>query len=692
MDGIDPETLLEWLQTGAGDERDLQLMALEQLCMLLLMSDNIDRCFESCPPRTFLPALCKISLDETAPDNVLEVTARAITYYLDVSNEWNGAIKAICNRLAAAEMNDRSSKDLAEQCVKLLEHVCQRETLAVYDAGGIHAMLTLVRQNGNQIHKDTMYSAMSVVTRLCGKMEPNEPALAQCAESLGALLAHEDAKVSESALRCFAALTDRFIRKSMDPIELARHTGKQKDICNLVDHLLASLCATEPPSAVFTSIVLSILSNLCRGSAEVTQQVLSNNLLIAALFAVLTGKNDRCWKEFVAEELPGIGNGISRLGDGRTGKASHRCDPPKDTQALVEAIESGTVDVNYTDDVGQSLLNWAAAFGSIEMVSFFVRLYRPYVNKGSKSSSLHYAACFGRPDVVKMLLQRGANPDLREMKMGKRRWTRLVNEATKITLKWRQSLKVRQYTCMPRTKPLTSCTNLYPFLEIFQKSLNNSVRRSSLLLLRKSVQHMTSDDLRAAAEHLAFESKSEDACSFSDSLVGVLVNVLEQEEDVDGLRTKCFCSTSSTPSVALESDIERTTPGISERDRGQMLNVPISVDEDFSTMQTPPPTVEVVGTPSEAIIAVLYRWKEWRIVRDAETLYIWADPIALEFPQNSNGWIRYCRTVNCGSCTVMDIRRSLDRVKLTRRNHLLRNGDEQRQLAATQCPHRFFKS
>lgn len=43
--------------------------------------------FFSCPPRTFLPALCKIFLDECAPDNVLEVTARAITYYLDVSGK-----------------------------------------------------------------------------------------------------------------------------------------------------------------------------------------------------------------------------------------------------------------------------------------------------------------------------------------------------------------------------------------------------------------------------------------------------------------------------------------------------------------------------------------------------------------------------------------------------------------------------
>jgi len=46
MADVDPETLLEWLQMGQGDERDMQLIALEQLCMLLLMSDNVDRVFE----------------------------------------------------------------------------------------------------------------------------------------------------------------------------------------------------------------------------------------------------------------------------------------------------------------------------------------------------------------------------------------------------------------------------------------------------------------------------------------------------------------------------------------------------------------------------------------------------------------------------------------------------------------------
>lgn len=89
----------------------------------------IDRLYFSsfrCPPRTFLPALCKIFLDESAPDNVLEVTARAITYYLDVSAECtrrivgvDGAIKALCNRLVVVELNNRTSRDLAEQCVKV---------------------------------------------------------------------------------------------------------------------------------------------------------------------------------------------------------------------------------------------------------------------------------------------------------------------------------------------------------------------------------------------------------------------------------------------------------------------------------------------------------------------------------------------------------------------------------------------
>ena len=117
------------------------------------------------------------------------MTARAITYYLDVSNECtrritqvDGAIKAICNRLIIAQMNDRTSKDLgmiciilfdksvftAEQCVKLLEHICQREASAVYDAGGLQAMLHLIRFPYGRVFK---YFIFLAITTICTKTQ-----------------------------------------------------------------------------------------------------------------------------------------------------------------------------------------------------------------------------------------------------------------------------------------------------------------------------------------------------------------------------------------------------------------------------------------------------------------------------------------------------------------------------------------
>ncbi len=86
----------------------------------------------SCPPRAFIPGLCKIFMDEEAPDGVLEVTARALTYYLDVSADCtrritavDGALKAIITRMQVADMSIRSSKDLAEQCVKVGQQLMQ---------------------------------------------------------------------------------------------------------------------------------------------------------------------------------------------------------------------------------------------------------------------------------------------------------------------------------------------------------------------------------------------------------------------------------------------------------------------------------------------------------------------------------------------------------------------------------------
>ncbi|MCP9265968.1 HECD1 [Dirofilaria immitis] len=617
MEGVDPDTLLEWLQTGVGDERDIQLMALEQLCMLLLMSDNIDQCFESCPPRTFLPALCKIFLDETATENVLEVTARAITYYLDVSNECtrritqvDGAVKAICNRLAVAEMSDRTSKDLgntlhyvaplnisllkvygikmlnyvkAEQCVKLLEHICQRETSAVYDAGGLQCMLTLVRQHGQYVHKDTVHSAMSVITRLCSKMEPNDSTIPECSASLGALLEHDDSKVSECALRCFAALTDRFIRKFIDPVEMVQHG-------NLVEHLLNSLIPTHlirvaygaSPSHVrnansvessdslisplgfglnrpasFTSIVISLLSNLCRGSSTFSST-------FCALKSILMSKDERC----IMDALRLCDLLMVLLCEGRSPNSfdrSHRhlidAIRQRDTDALIDAVESGQVDANFADDVGQTLLNWSSAFGTLEMVTYLCDKGAD-VNKGQRSSSLHYAACFGRSDIVKILLKYGANPDLRDEEgktaLDKARerneeehqliacilespsaYMQRVDEEKEM----KEKSDVAKQTASEKIDPAIVrrlLEQLLPVLcDIYQRSLSASIHRSSLSLLRRTIHHISSESMESMVTNdNSGVDVSIDICfsrgqRLAENLVSVLMMGLEHEDDTE---------------------------------------------------------------------------------------------------------------------------------------------------------------
>ena len=76
--------------------------------------------------------------------------------------------------------------------------MCTREAGSIYESGGLNCMLTFIREYGTQIHKDTLHSAMSVIARLCGKMEPTDTSMEACMDSLSKLLQHEDTHVSAS--------------------------------------------------------------------------------------------------------------------------------------------------------------------------------------------------------------------------------------------------------------------------------------------------------------------------------------------------------------------------------------------------------------------------------------------------------------------------------------------------------------
>ncbi len=86
-------------------------------------------------------------------------------------------------------------------------------------------------------------------------------------------------QVSDSALRCFASVADRFTRRGMDPAALAKHGLIEE----LLDRLAkAGMSGTDRPSvntgtpdpknaSPSVTTVISLLSTLCRGSAVITE-------------------------------------------------------------------------------------------------------------------------------------------------------------------------------------------------------------------------------------------------------------------------------------------------------------------------------------------------------------------------------------------------------------------------------------
>ncbi|XP_050346752.1 E3 ubiquitin-protein ligase HECTD1 isoform X1 [Nymphalis io] len=700
MAEVDPETLLEWLLTGQGDERDMQLIALEQLCMLLLMSDNVDRCFESCPPRTFLPALCKIFLDECAPDNVLEVTARAITYYLDVSAECTrrivaieGAVKAICSRLLTVDPNNRTSKDLAEQCIKVLELVCTREAGAVWEGGGLPSVLHFITHYGTSVHKDTLHSAMAVVSRVCGKMEPGDARVGDAVSSLSTLLRHNDARVADAALRCFASLADRFARAHADPAPLAEH--------GLIEELVRRLGSTESsdekclmPSV---STTVSLLSTLCRGSAQITHDLVRLDLCSAIEAAV---QADERWclecmrlvdllLVLLCEGRHAIQIGTSRngaasssSGEGSSGSSStppagsrdksHRqlidCIRGKDTDALISAVTSGSVDVNFTDDVGQTLLNWAAAFGTREMVEFLCEKGAD-VNRGQRSSSLHYAACFGRPAIAKVLLRYGANADLRD-EDGK---TPLDKARERHDQGHREVAAILQcpgewLVVSNQDSPVSSNDEDFPdtgdkeMAAIYLERLvpvfcaryigagGAGVRRACLSLVRKMVHYAPAARLRALSAPRA-----------AALLTRLVAQVLDsQGTDEGGPRrpaARVLRSRYIRP-PADDDDGHLTVLGIAEELMVKAADIYL---EQFARLGVFSKVEALAASPNEQLSAdgetvittgpgedatslcsgCAYWWGDWSLCRGRDALYVWSDAAALELSTGSNGWFRF---------------------------------------------------
>ncbi|CAF0944585.1 unnamed protein product [Adineta steineri] len=745
----DPDELLAWLKGDGGGERDLQISALEQLCMLVLMCDNIDRCFEQYQPRLFLPALCDIFSDPLAPTRVLEVTARALTYFLDVSvdcakkiTQHSTAIRSMCACLQVVDIEDRTNKDLAEQIIKVFERLCSREASSIYEQDGLRCVLDFINNWYSVIHKDSLQSALNVVVKLIGKIDPqNSPTLDQTIKSLSNLLLHDDTFVSDNALRCFATLADRFARKNVDPEPLMRYCLKDVLLRSLHyvskanGNTLTPVASSSTTDTAGThnlssntrgvttnlSVVTGLLSTLCRGSAKVTHDLLRTDLP-DALESALCGGDERC----VLDTMRFLDLLLVLLFEGRqalprpvgTVRASitpnitttttnpsisiittsadptrrpslttsipttaNTCIIPsdrsqqqiieyirsRDVQGFINHIEQSNIDVNYTDNVGQTMLNWVAAFGTREMIEYLCRRGAD-VNRGQRSSSLHYAACFGRPSIVRLLLKYGGNVDLRdedgrtaldkarerqdeghqevvEILQSAHEWTDIRRQDSTGQINSNLSTKNLDQTITNEIKgdiemqPIYLQRLLSIFCQLYQNTMILTIKRSTLRLISKLLHYATVEQIR---EYLMKEEiniltilfellnsildTNEDDDDTSNLVLLIIKNLFEKDQHLFLEQFQYLGLIWKITSLALSHPITPSTSTIINSEQQQQSSLSINI---------------LSIDAKEILCHRPYVWNEFNLLRNRECLYIWNGLIAIELSMGSNGWFRF---------------------------------------------------
>ncbi|XP_055340872.1 E3 ubiquitin-protein ligase HECTD1-like [Paramacrobiotus metropolitanus] len=567
-----------------------------------------------------------------------------------------------------ASLDSQTGKDLAEQCLKVLEHMSTRDLSALLEAGALNAILAFIRNFGSVVHKDALKSAMTVVSRLCSKIEPADTNMNAIVESLTELLKHADGLVSGSSLKCFASLADRFSRKNADTCILTAFGLGEILIQRLISmprmgRSLVPGISTDATQNSMAHGVLNLLQVLVRSSSSVCQDLCKCPEFFKAV-EVCMGSDDRSILEtvrFVDLLIVVLFEGrnhLPRSVPGLMGRHSlRRFDPlsgndrpnrhviesirGKDYDALVDAVENG-VDVNTMDDVGQSLLNWAAAFGTQEMVEFLCENGAD-PNKGQRSSSLHYAACFGRPGIAKVLLQHGADPTVKDEdgktslekakernEDGHKEIVKLltISESQEEKDKPRTSEAAKKIVASSKEKkgenPEKGCEIAENLLPLFTRtgiaSLTASVRKSCASAVEKMLLFMPSASLNALVRQ---EQLLQDGLIIS--LVKFLSILLNNDGDSEStLLGLSLADTLMSKCRELVADSLYRTGVVDQI---------TSLAADYKIQSDTHPSATGECGKITLTGATCYKFGDWFFLSSKEAVYVWSDAIILEFPQ-----------------------------------------------------------
>ena len=307
------------------------------------------------------------------------------------------------------------------------------------------------------------------------------------------------------------------------------------------------------------SVVTGLLSTLTRASGKVTEDLLRSDLLDALESALCAG-DENC----VLDTMRFVDLLIDLLFEGRQNlpRASRpppptttsAVDPPsapattpsdhsqqqiiehirsRDLQAFVTYIDQSNTDINYTDHVGQTMLNWVSAFGTREMVEYLCRR-GANVNRRQRSSSLHYAASYGRPSIIRILLKYGANIDLRDedgrTPIDKARERRDENHQEILDIlqsahEWMDTKSSETQAAPPASQGDIELQSIYIqrllsiFSQLYQNTMIWTIKRKTLRLISKLFQYATVEQLRQI--------------SFLTNIFELLATILDANEDDD---------------------------------------------------------------------------------------------------------------------------------------------------------------
>lgn len=156
-----------------------------------------------------------------------------------------------------------------------------------------------------------------------------------------------------------------------------------------------SLLTSHPPPCPLQDLLRSALPDSMEAALGGDERCVLDTMRLVDLLLVLLFEGRKALPKSTAGSTGRI-PGLRRLDS--SGERSHRqlidCIRSKDTDALIDAIDTGgktatvtvhthtetpgicaqlpastaAFEVNFMDDVGQTLLNWASAFGTQEMV------------------------------------------------------------------------------------------------------------------------------------------------------------------------------------------------------------------------------------------------------------------------------------------------------------------------------------